>query len=116
MVKTRKKALAIGEYEVLENGVIICRDDIDRYDVWAGFGKTFEDCDGGCHSHYESTIAVARSYITERPTDCESGCANGGADDEWISGYYPKGEAVKAREEEKRLIRAGIDQVFNTKF
>jgi hypothetical protein len=116
MAKMRKKALAIGEYEVLENGVIICRDEIDKYEVWAGFGKTFEDCEGGCHSFYESTIAVARSYITEHPTDCESGCENGGADGETLSPYLPKGEAVKAREEEKRLIRAGIIQEFHTKF
>ena len=111
------KALAVDEYEVLDNGVIIMREERDKYEVSAGVGKTF----GDSHYCYEQTIAKARSYSDEKPIDCgpdtcdelshhtpEGVAENIKAIEDIVSGFYPKGEAVKARKKNKEDLRLGL--------
>ena len=55
----RKKPLAVQEYEILDNGVIIMREETSLYEVSAGVGKTFSE--ENAHTHWEYTIAEART-------------------------------------------------------
>ena len=100
------KALAVDEYEVLDNGVIIMREERDKYEVSAGGGKTF----GDSHYCYEQTIAKARSYSDEKPIDCnDSECCDPNTSlEDAVSGFYPKGEAVKTRKKNKEDLRLGL--------
>jgi len=118
LAKQRNKALAVDEYEILDNGVIIMREEIDRYLVEAGYGKTFY----GQHFFYEGTIADARRYGDEDETiDCgpntcteplhhtpEGVAREIKAVKETVSGFYPKGEAVEAKRKDREEVRLGI--------
>jgi len=108
------KALAVDEYEVLDNGVIIMREERNKYEVNAGLGKTF----GDSHLYYEETIAKARSYSDEKPIDCnDSECCDPNTSlEDAVSGFYPKGEAVKARKKNKEDIRLGLTWESRSKF
>ena len=102
----RKQALAIDEYEVLDNGVIIIREEVRKYEVNAGLGKTF----GDSHYYFEETIALARRYADEDTVDCnDSECCDPNTSlEDAVSGFYPKGEAVKARKKNRENIRLGL--------
>ena len=79
------KKLKVGEWEILDNGFIIQRlDDVEEirrgsgtghesYEVWAGFGKTFETCPDGCHSYIEPSWTDVLKYVTsgDFAYDCE---------------------------------------------
>ena len=112
------KALAVDEYEVLDNGVIIMRHGIRKYEVWAGIGKTFN----GQHYYFEETIALARRYGDEVFSDydvCNDiECCNRPDNtlENLVGGFYPKGEAVEAKRKDREEVRLGISWEGRTSF
>ena len=113
MAKQRNKALAVDEYEILDNGVIIMREETRKYFVVAGVTKqgrtrTFN----GQHYYYEETIALARRYGDEVFPDeaiCnDSECCPNTSLEDAVSGFYPKGEAVEAKRKDREEVRLGI--------
>lgn len=109
------KALAVDEYEVLDNGVIIMRHGIRKYEVWAGVGKTFN----GQHYYFEETIALARRYAEDKTDDCEEGIGCCYLEDGFqnvVGGFWPKGEALKAKRKHAEDVRSGRVWVGRTSF
>ena len=111
-------ALAVNEYEILDNGVIIMREETRKYFVVAGVTKqgrtrTF----AGQHYFYEETIALARRYGDEVFEDYDvcndSECCDPSTSlEDVVSGFYPKGQAVKARKKNREDIRRGLTWEF----
>jgi len=109
------KALAVDEYEVLDNGAIIMRHKIRKYEVWAGVGKTFN----GQHYYFEETIALARRYAEDEPDDCDEGvecCDPTDTLEDLVAGFWPKGEALKAKRKHAEDVRSGRVWVGRTSF